>query len=62
MHTLLDLRGAFPSFIHINDGKLRDANVLDILIPEVGAFYVMDRGYIDFAMSRPARNSLNRRS
>jgi Transposase DDE domain len=49
MHTLLDLRGAIPSFIHISDGKLHDVNVLDILIPEPCAFYVMDRGYIDFA-------------
>lgn len=48
MHTLLDLRGAIPSFIHISDGKLHDVNVLDVLIPEPGAFYVMDRGYIDF--------------
>ena len=51
MHTLLDLRGNIPTFIHISDGKLGDVNVLDILIPEAGAFYVMDRGYIDFAPS-----------
>jgi hypothetical protein len=49
MHTLLDLRGHIPSFIHISDGKLHDVNVLDLLVPEPGAFYVMDRGYIDFA-------------
>ena len=49
MHTLLDLRGSIPSFIHISDGKLHDVNVLDMLIPEAGAFYVMDRGYLDFA-------------
>jgi hypothetical protein len=49
MHTLLDLRGNIPTFIHISDGKLGDVNVLDILMPEAGAFYVMDRGYIDFA-------------
>lgn len=49
MHTLLDLRGNIPSFIHISDGKLHDVNVLDLLLPEAGAFYVMDRGYIDFA-------------
>jgi hypothetical protein len=49
MHTLLDLRGNIPTFIHISDGKPGDVNVLDILIPEAGAFYVMDRGYIDFA-------------
>lgn len=48
LHTLLDLRGAIPSFIHISDGKWHDVNVLDILIPEAGAFYVMDRGYLDF--------------
>ncbi len=48
LHTLLDLRGAIPSFIHISDGKLHDDNVLDVLIPEPGAFYVMDRGYLDF--------------
>lgn len=48
LHTLLDLRGNIPSFIHITDGKVHDVNVLDILVPEAGAFYVMDRGYIDF--------------
>ena len=48
VHTLLDLRGAIPSFIHISDGKLHDVNVLDLLLPEAGAFYVMDRGYLDF--------------
>jgi len=48
LHTLLDLRGAIPTFIHISDGKLHDVNVLDLLIPEAGAFYVMDRGYLDF--------------
>ena len=48
LHTLLDLRGAIPTFIHISDGKLHDVNVLDILVPEAGAFYVMDRGYLDF--------------
>ena len=49
MHTLLDLRGSIPSFIHISDGKLHDVNVLDVLVPEAGAIYVMDRGYLDFA-------------
>ena len=49
LHTLLDLRGAIPSFIHISNGKLHDVNVLDILPVEAGAFYVMDRGYLDFA-------------
>jgi len=48
LHTLLDLRGAIPTFIHISDGKLHDVNVLDILVLEAGAFYVMDRGYLDF--------------
>lgn len=48
LHTLLDLRGAIPSFIHISDGKLHDVNVLDVLIAEPGAFYVMDRAYLDF--------------
>jgi hypothetical protein len=49
MHTLLDLRGNIPAFIHISDGKMGDVNVLDILPIEAGAFYVMDRGYLDFA-------------
>ena len=48
LHTLLDLRGNIPTFIHISDGKLHDINVLDILLPEPGAFYIMDRGYVDF--------------
>ncbi len=48
MHTLLDLRGNIPSFIHISNGKLHDVNVLDILPAEAGAFYIMDRGYVDF--------------
>ncbi len=48
MHTLLDLRGAIPAFIHVSDGKMGDVNVLDILPIEAGAFYVMDRGYLDF--------------
>jgi hypothetical protein len=48
LHTLRDLRGSIPSFIHISDGKLHEVNVLDLLIPEAGAFYVMDRGYTDF--------------
>lgn len=48
MHTLLDLRGSIPSFIHLSDGKLHDVNVLDVLVPEAGAIYVMDRGYLDF--------------
>jgi hypothetical protein len=48
MHTLLDLRGNIPSFIHISDGKMHDVKVLDLMIPEPGAIYVMDRGYLDF--------------
>ena len=48
LHTLLDLRGNIPTFIHISDGKLHDVNVLDLLLPEPGAFYIMDRGYVDF--------------
>ena len=48
MHTLLDLRGNIPSFIHISDGKMHDVKILDQLMPEPGAFYIMDRGYVDF--------------
>ena len=48
LHTLLDLRGSIPTFIHISDGKLHDVNVLDLIIIEAGAFYIMDRGYLDF--------------
>jgi len=48
MHTLLDLRGSIPTFIHVSDGKMHDVNVLDIMPTEAGAFYVMDRGYLDF--------------
>lgn len=48
MHTLLDLRGNIPSFIHISDGKLHDVNVLDMMMPEPAAIYVMDRAYLDF--------------
>ena len=49
MHTLLDLRGNIPAFIHISDGKTHEVNVLDILPIEAGAFYIMDRGYLDYA-------------
>ncbi len=49
MHTLLDLRGNIPSFVHISDGKMHEVNVLDLLIPEAGSFYIMDRGFTDFA-------------
>src|SRR5947209_14828399 len=52
MHTLLDLRGNIPSFIHVSDGKLNDVHALDLLLPEAGAIYVMDRGYVDFARLR----------
>ncbi len=48
LHTLLNLRGSIPEFIHISDGKLHDVNVLDMMIPETGSIYVMDRGYVDF--------------
>ena len=48
MHTLLNLRGNIPTFIRITDGKVHDVNILDEIMPEAGAFYVMDRGYIDF--------------
>ncbi len=48
MHTLLDLRGNIPSFIHVSDGKLHDVHALDMQLPEAGAIYVMDRGYVDF--------------
>src|SRR5215475_11557234 len=48
MHTLLDLRGPIPSFIHVSDGKMGDALALDLITPEAGAIYVMDRGYVDF--------------
>jgi hypothetical protein len=48
LHTLLDLRGNIPTFIGITDGKVHDVNMLDAILPEAGAFYVMDRGYIDF--------------
>jgi hypothetical protein len=49
LHTLLDLRGNIPSFIHISDGKLHEVNVLDIIPLEAGAFYIMDRGFLDFS-------------
>ena len=49
MHTLLNLRGAIHAFIHIRDGKMHEVNVLDFLLIEAGAFYIMDRGYLDFA-------------
>jgi hypothetical protein len=48
LHTLIDLRGNIPTFIHLSDGKLHDVNVLDILLVEPGSFYIMDRGYLDY--------------
>jgi len=48
LYALLDLRGPIPSFIRITDGKVHDVNILDILLPEPGAFYIMDRGYVDY--------------
>jgi hypothetical protein len=48
MHTLLDLHGNIPTFISITNGKVHDVNILDEILPEAGAFYVMDRGYVDF--------------
>jgi len=48
MHTLLDLRGQIPNFIHVSDGKMGDALALDLITPEAGAIYIMDRGYVDF--------------
>jgi hypothetical protein len=48
LHTLLDLCGNIPSFIHISDGKMHEVNILDQLVPEPGAFCIMDRGYLDF--------------
>jgi len=48
MHTLLDLHGNIPTFVSITEGKVHDVNILDEILPEAGAFYVMDRGYVDF--------------
>ena len=48
LHTMIDLHGSIPVFIHITDGKVHDVNVLDLLLPEPGAYIVMDRGYLDF--------------
>jgi len=58
LHTLLDLRGSIPTFIHITHGKVADVNVLDVLVAEPGAFYVMDRGYVDFRRLRLLAQSL----
>jgi hypothetical protein len=57
MHTLLDLRGAIPAFIHISDGKMGDVKALDMLVFEAGAFYIMDRAYIDFARFYKVHNA-----
>lgn len=57
LHTLIDLKGSIPTFIHISDGKLHDVNVLDELPVEAGSIYVMDRGYVDFErLHRITRN------
>jgi hypothetical protein len=53
MHTLLDLRGPIPSFVHISDGKMGDSAALNLIVPEAGAIYVMDRGYVDFRRLYP---------
>ncbi|HEY3308539.1 MAG TPA: IS4 family transposase [Desulfuromonadaceae bacterium] len=58
LHTLLDLKGSIPTFIHISDGKLHDVNVLDVLPIEPGSIYVMDRGYVDFARLHSITRSL----
>lgn len=58
LHTLIDLRGSIPCFIHISDGKVHDVNALDHLILEPGAFYMLDRGYIDFARLHAFTRSL----
>jgi hypothetical protein len=48
LHTLIDLHGNIPTFVYITDGLVHDVNILDQVVPEAGAFYVMDRGYLDF--------------
>jgi hypothetical protein len=58
LHTLLNLRGSIPEFIHISEGKMHDVNVLDILVPQPGAYYIMDRGYVDFARLYTIHQSL----
>ena len=58
LHTLLDLRGNIPTFIHISDGKLHDVNILDVMPIESGSIYVMDRGYVDFARLHNITRSL----
>ena len=56
MHTLLNLRGSIPEFVLVSDGKLHDVNVLDYMVPAPGAYYVMDRGYLDFARLYEIKN------
>jgi hypothetical protein len=58
LHTLMDLRGNIPTFIHVSDGKLHDVNILDMLLIEAGAFYIMDRGYLDFTRLRAITQEL----
>ena len=57
LHTLMDLRGSIPVFIHISEAKLHDVNILDLLLPEPGAFYVMDRAYTDFTRLHQIHNA-----
>src|SRR5205807_10633546 len=49
LHTLLDLRGSIPTIVYVTGGQVHDVNILDQLLPEAGAFYLLDRGYVDFA-------------
>jgi len=58
LHTLLNIRGSIPEFIYISEGKMHDVKVLDILVPQPGAYYVMDRGYVDFARIYAIHQSL----
>ena len=57
MHTLIDIHGSIPVFIYISDGKMHDVNILDILEPELGAIYLIDRGYIDFSRLNDITNN-----
>jgi hypothetical protein len=58
MHTLLDLHGNNPVFIHVSDGKMHDVNMLGRIEPEAGAFYVVDRAYLDFERRYSSRSAL----
>jgi len=60
MHTLLDLHGNIPTFVRVTDGKVHDVNILDEIVPEAGAFYVMDRGYIRFSIDFTSSHSARR--